>query len=199
MHQMFERLRPIYDERMARATFPYPFGGYDELLDALVERAGALEQRRVLDMAVHTGNLSVRFALAGAHVTAILPQPCDEPHALMLARRLHDVRLLTSPDAEERFDVVVAAYAITTLDDDARHAWILTALEKHLAPRGVLLLADASFATAQQRDAQLTAWNLPTHHALAMDLLRDALVPKRYKLTYAQLAPCGGLYKIKRR
>lgn len=187
-------LRPVYSARQQRATYPYPFGGYDELLDALIERAGVLGGKRVLDLDIQTGNLAARCVLAGAHVTGF----SNEPPCEALTQRLPGVEVLNILP-ERRFDVAVAAYALTEASDEERVAYVTACFAQQLVPRGVLLLADASFEKAAARHAQLTAWSVPPHHALARDVLCQALIPAGFKVTCWHLSFCGAVYKIKRR
>ena len=136
------------DVAACEAAGDYPFAGYTELHDQIFEIVHAREGVSVLDLGCGTGKLTARLLAAGHPVTAVdfsanmlAAAGKNAPGATFLQAELEDV-----PEKLEggKFDCIVAAYALHHLPDERKYA-LLTALNDHLNPEGVIILGDVSF------------------------------------------------------
>lgn len=218
--EMWELLRSVYDDRFEEATYPYPLGGYDEVMEETFVRTGKGEGARVLDIWAGEGNLAAHFYAAGSQVTCVAR---SESHAARLLARMPQVSVIHAGDAgdlagilrvggevtgpldalhgectQAGFDAVVCGGGLLGGRMQAYTACVEGIFERFLPGRkGVLCWADTSFKNETARcvyEADMT-----TPRALVWEAWREALVPRRFRVQYSQLAPCMGLYKIKRR
>ncbi len=113
----FKQWAPHYDAQVAKAspTDEWMFGGYDRVLDKVVEYCRLEENSysSVLDIGIGTGNLALAFYPHGIQVTGI------DPSADMLkicrkkfpAIKVMKGDFLHYPRALEKLDLIVSAYA----------------------------------------------------------------------------------------
>lgn len=154
------------------------------LLRALLQAAGPLAGRSVLDLCTGTGALAVAAARAGADVLAV----DVSRRAVLITRlnaRLNGVRVravrgdLWAPLAGRRFDVIVSNPPyLPALDPaaprGAARAWdagpggralldpLCAGAAEHLTPDGRLLLMQSSLADPAATEAMLSACGLHT-------------------------------------
>lgn len=192
-----ERLLPVYDARITSARAPSPFLGYDEILEEVAVRSGKGRGERVLDLDVGTGNLAAHFVAMGCKVSAILHER-DSSLREMLHSRLPELTLYderVTPRAE--YDAVVLGYRLHERALDEQVMLIERVFASWLRPRGgVMLVGDVGFEE-EQGAARYFGAGEPM--GLCFAALRDVLVPRRYKVSWAQLSACGGVLKIKKR
>lgn len=82
--ETFRKQWPVYSDDVQEATYPYPHGGYDALLEEMWVRSGQPGQGvRVLDLNLGEGDLASQFHLEGCEVTGILHEEDGEDVALM--------------------------------------------------------------------------------------------------------------------
>ncbi len=214
-----EMLECVYDERFKDATYPYPLGGYDEVMEEACVRTSKGEGARVLDVWAGEGNLAAHFVAARAETSCVAS---DEQQASRLRERFKGFARVSvmcagsqghlaqafeaGPEAIRGalgsrhtecaggFDAVVCGGGLWAPDMDSYVACVEGIFELFLPGRkGVLCWADTSFGDEASRARHENA------KSLYFPAWRDALVPRKFKVTYSQLAPCMGLYKIKRR
>ena len=58
---MFDRWAPTYDDMLKFSKDSFPFAGYDDILDRIVELATPTDGMRILDLGIGTGELAKRF------------------------------------------------------------------------------------------------------------------------------------------
>lgn len=137
-----------YDERMRRVERLH----YDETLRRLPELAKARDGANVLDIGTGTGNSAVPFLERGCRVVGVDPsermleqarrkaaewegrfavQPVQEP-------------FLHLPLEDHTFDIVVSAYVIHHLDDNAKREAVRE-VKRVLKPEGRIVIADTMF------------------------------------------------------
>ncbi len=143
-----------YDERMRRRARLC----YDATLGCLPDLAQARAGDSVLDIGTGTANSALPFLQRGCRVVGLDPsqrmlrqarEKAAHWHARLVVLRVRDP-FLTIPFRDEAFDVVVAAYAIHHLDDDAkRHA--VREMKRVLKPTGRIAIADTMFRDASHK------------------------------------------------
>jgi len=153
-----------YDERM-RASRRLC---YEETIRRLPECAQAQPGERVLDLGTGTGNSAVPFLERGCTVVGLDPSERMLSHARAKAEhwagrftvQQAGDPFLRVPFPDSSFDIVVAAYAIHHLPDDAKRQAIREA-RRVLRPGGRIGVADTMF-----RDAAHKARALQEHRDL---------------------------------
>ena len=202
-----------YGPRFEDATFPFPFGGYDEVLDEILARASLQKPSRVLEIGANEGNLTGTFLEEGHDLCAIEPR---EAYSSTLTGRFPEVdarALGLEPDEtgwfqardaiEGRFACVVSAYFFHTLSWDQKLAIIEHTFDHWLTRRGPMLIGDLSFETRTSMEQTLDSLRTQTphpeldaHHYWIADETKNHFVSLGYKISYAQIGPCAGVYRL---
>lgn len=147
-----------YDD-MVRADLDM-YASYDDVLDAVVEIAGASPSARVLDIGAGTGNLSIRCAERGACVTGLDPsrRMLAQAEAKIAAKGLDvqfalaDDPFLRLPFDDSSFDAVVSTYALHHVARKSQPAAVREMM-RVLRPGGILALGDVAFRDADAEKA----------------------------------------------
>lgn len=220
-NEMWELLRTVYDERFDDATYPYPLGGYDEVIEEAFVRTGKAHGARVLDIWAGEGNLAAHFYAAGSAVTCVAR---DRHQAARLGARMPGASVIHAADAGDLatvwraggevsgaldalhgecaggadFDAVVCGGGLLGGTAQMFVACVEGIFARFLPGRkGVLCWVDTSFENEAARLAYEPERD--PAHALVFETRRESLVSRRFRVQYSQLAACMGLYKIKRR
>ncbi len=211
-------LKAVYSDKHQEATYPYPYGGYDELLEEMYYRAGQPDgSKRVLDLNLGVGNLASYFYVGGCEswgavygddseeqVRDRLPNlsvircvgavACDVVHMSM-----EDIKPLLQhigERAREGFDVVVLSYDLRGMRAEIFVALMEGIFEELARTRKSLVLVGCvSFKTEEDR----RQYEGEEKGALVFEEVKGALIKKKLRVQYTQLFPCGGLYKIKKK
>lgn len=198
-----EQLATVYDERFDHASYPYPFGGHDEVLDEALQRSAGKPGATlsVLDLRVGTGNLAARFIVAGHDVTALRhPDDRDPSSRLPEARVIvQEWATLASGSLEQRtFDRVVMGYGLRA-QDRANFLDQIPALCRALLTRkGALVIAGTLFEDEAQRAlfGGVEGRGAGVEIGLVRGELEEIARRERLKFSFAQVAPCGGVCKL---
>lgn len=134
----------------------FPFRGYAQALETVVQLAQAQPGMRLLDVGTGTGNLAARFLALGCQVWASDFSPAMLAEAqrklLEVTFLLADARQGWPLGAPEQVERVVSAYVFHhfTLPEKVR---LCGTLRRHLAPGGRLVIADIAFVNQAALDA----------------------------------------------
>lgn len=201
-----DRYRRHYSEAFERASFPYPYGGYDELLDAVFDRASLQNPSLVLDLGAGEGNLAAAFLAANHEVHAI---EGSEDRIGVLTRRFPEITahhldlqgdvLPDLPEATGRFGAVVTSYYLHRFSWEKKLAIIEQVFAKWLTRRGPMVIGDLSFETRADLEAGKKAWAsdwVEEYCCWVADETREVLVSLGYKVSYSQVGPCAGVYRL---
>jgi putative AdoMet-dependent methyltransferase len=180
----------------------FPFSGYRQVLTEIVHLAGARPGMDILDLGVGTGNLAALFAPLGVELWCIdySDKMLEHARAKLPAAHFysHDVRRYLPSALNRRFDRIVSAYVFHHFELDEKIAIIERLVRDHLSPDGRLLIADISFQTHPERDAQRESagdtWGEEPYWVAAEAL--PALAAIGVDVTYNQLSECAGIYRI---
>lgn len=195
----FDAWAGTYDQSIGRDPKGYPFEGYDDVLAKVCSLAGDCRGKRVLDLGVGTGALSLQLARSGAWVTGI----DFSQHMLTIARsKMPQATFICAdlaqglPEQVKRttFDAVVSSYALHHLDERGKLR-ILQEAMVCLVPAGRLIVADIMFRTADDREAcrlrSGNRWDGSEHYSTA-DALLPALAQAGLVASYEQVSCCAG-------
>jgi len=201
-----DRYRRHYSEAFERASFPYPYGGYDELLDEVFSRASLQKPSAVLDLGAGEGNLTATFLAAGHEVCAL---ERDEDRLATLEQRFPEIssyhldlegdELPALPGASGRFGAVVSSYYLHRFPWEKKLAIIEQIFARWLTRRGPMVIGDLSFETRGALEEGKRTWSdvwVEERHCWVADEAREALVSLGYKVSYSQIGPCAGVYRL---
>ena len=180
----------------------FPFAGYEELLNRIVELAAPEPGMPVLDIGTGTGNLAVRFAERGCELW------CSDFSEAMLAKAReklpnahfvqHDLRQAWPAELDRRFDRIVSAYVFHHFDTGEKVKLCKMLVEERLTLSGRLLIGDISFAN----DASMHAFARAVGERWEQELywLADECIPALeavgLTVSYEQVSACAGIYEI---
>lgn len=209
--ELLRRLTSVYDARFERAGYPFPFAGYAEILEEARERAHLPEPTRVLDVALGEGDLAAHFHVDGHEIWGVVGE--DTEVRARARDRLPELVEIPGPLARifddsnsaltgERFTCICAGYALSAHPVERRLDWIARLVETHLAPGGVVVVADVSLETTEELERRRHEWAelwAPWEDELEVWVAeRDcrALVERGMRVRHGQASVCGGVYKI---
>ena len=180
----------------------FPFAGYEQVLDAVVEMTGAEAGMSVLDLGVGTGNLALRFSALGCRLW------CTDYSSSMLEKArpklpearliLHDLRDPFPPELNRRFDRIVSAYTFHHFELPEKVALTSRLAREHVAPGGSVTIADICFPSAGRMREFAAAtgdlWNEEPYWLAdeALPALRQAGLNAEYR----QVSACAGVFRI---
>lgn len=198
----FDPWAKTYDEDVRQQNV-FPFDGYAQVLDAIVDLAQPHADMSVLDLGTGTGNLALRFAEHGCELwctdfsEAMLEKAREKlPQARFI---LADLRADWNPELDHHFDRIVSAYVFHHLELDAKIRVCKELVANRLAPSGALIIGDISFPNQISMDAFARSvgdlWE-EEFYWLADESVR-ALESAGLKVSYQQVSACAGIYLLK--
>lgn len=196
-----DRWAEAYDEDVLKASV-FPFAGYRDVLETVLQQAEAREGMCVLDVGIGTGNLAQRFIDGGCRVWG-----SDFSAAMLtIARKklppaqlvLHDLRGAWPPELDRRFDRIVSAYTFHHFELERKVALCQMLTSEHVEREGRLLIADISFASraAMQELAASVGEPWEEEPYWVGDEALQALRHAGMRATYQQVSACAGVYRI---
>jgi putative AdoMet-dependent methyltransferase len=196
----FDAWAKTYDQDVQDDGFP--FTGYAQVLDTIVELAEPQAGMTVLDVGAGTGNLAVRFAQLGCELwlTDFSKEMLDQARSRLSGARffLADLRAPWPEALDRRFDRVVSAYVFHHFELAEKVRMIQDLIQERLEPGGVLVIADISFPDVDALDAVRASsgdrWEEEPYW-IAGDAL-DALRADGMHVDYHQVSECAGVYFI---
>jgi putative AdoMet-dependent methyltransferase len=196
----FDAWAGTYDQDVLSGSFP--FIGYEQVLDAVVERTGAQAGHSVLDLGAGTGNLAVRFARQGCKLwlTDFSESMLNQARSRLPGARffLADLRSPFPAGLNRRFDRIVSAYVFHHFELPEKVRIIAELVQERLKPGGLLVIADLSFSDQTALDAMRAAtgdlWEEEPYWITgeALESIRSAGLYGDYQ----QVSPCAGIYRI---
>lgn len=199
-----EQLETVYDERFDHASYPYPFGGYGEVLDEALQRSAGKPGvvLSVLDLRVRTGDLSARFVVAGHDVTALRYPGDADPSARLPEARVVELawdELEPATLDHQTFDRLIIGYGLSEQDRASFLARIPALCGMFLGRKGALVIAGTLFEDDAQRASFKEAHagrDMGTALGLTRAELEEIARRERLKFSFAKVSPCGGVCKL---
>ena len=197
----FDPWAATYDGDVA-AQNQFPFNGYRQVLQTVIELAQPRPGMSVLDVGTGTGNLAVLFARQGCELW------CTDFSEAMLAKArsklpqahlvLHDLRASLPAGLNRRFDRIVSAYVFHHFELTRKIELCRELATSHLVPGGKLIIADLSFRDKQEMDAFAQSvgelWEQEPYWLA--DESVQGLASAGLIVEYAQVSACAGVYDI---
>jgi putative AdoMet-dependent methyltransferase len=152
-NNVFNKWALVYDEEVAKAsaTGEWMFGGYDRVLDKVVEYCQLRKNSyfSVLDIGIGTGNLAARFLPYGLQVSGI--EPSAEMRKIC-RRKFSAIKVMSGdflkfPRSLPKFDLIVSAYAFHHLTA-AEKCESVRLMKTILKLKGGIVIADFMFSNA---------------------------------------------------
>ena len=200
--RLFDAWAEIYDQFM-QDDGSFPFDGYERVLDAVAQAAGAREGMSVLDLGIGTGNLASRFSALDCDLWGV------DFSAKMLAKageklpqvRLVQVDLLADwpPELDRRFDRIVSAYVMHHFDLATKAGLLQRLAARHLEAGGRIVVGDIAYPTSEARDQAHIKWAHSwdeDEYYWAADETADACQRAGLQVRYEQISSCGGVFVV---
>lgn len=197
----FDQWADTYDASVA-SNLGFPFEGYTQVIDQVVQFAAPEIGMTVLDLGTGTGLLAERFARLGCHLwcTDFSPLMLEKARARLPQAHfaLHDLRRPWDLDWRQRFDRIVSAYVFHHFEDGKKIELIQWLIKDLLSLRGRLVIADISFSTPA--DWQATAVRVGSEWEEELYWTAEPIIARLQDLglavDYRQVSYCAGVYCI---
>ncbi|HNT73549.1 MAG TPA: class I SAM-dependent methyltransferase [Anaerolineae bacterium] len=201
--QLFDAWAQRYDVSLACTDGDFPFDGYERILDEVVTLADVRPGMRILDLGIGTGNLAQRFVQQDCEVWGV------DFSAEMLAKtrvKLPQIRLVQADlladwpaDLQPPFDRIISAYVLHEFTLAGKIA-VLRRAAQHLAPGGIILIADIAFPSVAIREAAMQqvygdSWDEDEWYWAADEAIA-ACEAAGLHATYRQMSRCGGIFRV---
>jgi ubiquinone/menaquinone biosynthesis C-methylase UbiE len=197
----FDPWAATYDSDVASHA-PFPFDGYEKVLETVVGLAAPAPGISVLDLGTGTGNLALLFARHGCELW------CTDFSQAMLAKArdklpqgnfvLHDLRATLPPELDRRFDRIVSAYVFHHFELGKKIELCRDLAIGHLAQGGKLIIADLSFRDQEAMDTFARSlgelWEQEPYWLA--DESVQALSRAGLTVAYVQVSACVGVYTL---
>jgi putative AdoMet-dependent methyltransferase len=200
---LFEKWAATYDHSVQDKK-SFPFAGYDQVLETIVEQADLQSSNSVLDLGTGTGNLAARLLkktlrVVGADFSGEMLIKAREK---LPGARFVQLDLLSddwSALENQRFDRVVAAYVLHEFPL-ARVVEIIQRLKQdHLNEKGRIVFGDIAFSSVTIRDQARLQWGKDwdkDEFYWAADEAVQAFEPIGLRTQFQKISWCGGVFTL---
>jgi putative AdoMet-dependent methyltransferase len=152
----FDHWAANYDKDVATES-GFPFTGYADLLQSMIDVANPQPNQIVLDLGCGTGNLSAAFSSAGCQVRGTDFSFQMIARAQQKYQDLHfsvaDVRDPLPADFPERYDHIVSAYVFHHFPIQDKIKQLLRYKNQHLHSDGRVIIGDLMFLSEEALQA----------------------------------------------
>ncbi|QRN82216.1 class I SAM-dependent methyltransferase [Chloroflexota bacterium] len=201
---LFNHWSQTYQDDVSDGEFP--FIGYEQTLDCLIQAAELQPIHKVLDLGIGTGALGVRLSIPPGQLWGVdfSAAMLDKAAEVLPEAHLLQLDLLSDEWPEEihqPFNRIISGYTFHEFTDEQKLAVLKSLVADHLADDGVVLIADISFQTQAafrvgfQRFAN--QWDDSEFYWCA-----ETMIPQMevlgLKVQYTQTSDCAGIYKIQK-
>lgn len=196
----FDSWAENYDQSTRDAS-EFPFAGYDQVLQTIVELTRLHPGQSILDIGTGTANLAVLFDKLGCDLW------CTDFAPLMLEKArqklpeahfaLHDLRAEWPAEFDRRFDGIVSAYVFHHFELEIKVSLCQQLVHERLNPGGRLVIGDISFPSLAAKET--FSRNIPDWEEEVYWLADEsvaALQKAGLKVEYRQISGCAGVYLI---
>ncbi len=201
--EMFDRWAATYDDMIEYSKNSFPFAGYDQLLDRIVELCSPRPGMKILDLGIGTGGLAKRFVeydceIYGMDFSGRMLELAGQklPKATLIQG---DIGSEWPSELSLKFDRVVSTYTIHHFDTNEKIDLIHRIIDELLIENGVLIIGDISFRTSAERSQarkKLGAEWDDSEFYWAADIIQTMMRGTGVIIAYEQVSWCGGIYII---
>ncbi|MGY5874284.1 MAG: class I SAM-dependent methyltransferase [Candidatus Thorarchaeota archaeon] len=200
---LFDAWAENYDYYAENWTDTFPFIGYKDVLNRIVELCDPKPGMKILDLGVGTGTLAQKFVEANCEVWGV----DFSGKMLELAKKkvpsAHlfkaDIRSTWPDELQLDYDRIVSAYVFHHFDFDSKMDLIRRIANESLGDRGRIVIGDISFRTfaehSNARQELSDSWDDDEYYWSA-DLVASMLRGEGLYIAYEQISSCAGVYAI---
>ena len=197
---LFDDWAADYDQHTS-ARNAFPFAGYEDVLQRIVEQADTNHRARFLDVGTGTGNLAARLTGENREIwgTDFSEKMLEAARAKCSSIRFvrHDLLGSWPSDLPARFDRIVSAYVFHEFPLETKLRIIKDLAANHLTPSGRIVIGDIAFPSVKERaeahERWATLWDEDEAY-WAFDETRDALSGTALTVSFDPISPCAGVF-----
>jgi putative AdoMet-dependent methyltransferase len=197
----FDEWAEHYDQSVTN-TQSFPFTGYEDVLDKVVEIAASHPDMKILDLGIGTGNLALRFDALGCEIwgTDFSAAMLEKARPKLPKAHLYqaDLRSDWPSELNRRFDRIVSAYVFHHFELGVKIQIAKQLVRKYLESGGRLIIADIAFRNQRALEAVKNAagdeWE-DEFYWLA-DESTAALTQIGLRVEYIQVSSCAGIFTL---
>ena len=199
--EKFDDWAEDYDQSVSN-TQDFPFIGYEEALDKVVELASPQPDMSVLDLGTGTGNLALRFAACGCDLwgTDFSAAMLAKAQSKLPKMRLFELDLRSGwpQELNRTFDRIVSAYVFHHFELEKKVQIISNFAEHRLHSGGKILIADIAFTdlTALEMEKRTAGDAWEDEFFWIADESIPALQDTGLKALFHCVSPCAGVFEI---
>ena len=201
--ELFDAWAADYDYFIKTGADSFPFRGYDDVLNRIVELADPKRGSRILDVGIGTGNLAKRFVEFDCEIWGI-----DYSSKMLeeAKKKVPDAQLLQvdvesewPSDLTVGFDSIVSAYTLHHLTLERKITAVKRMSDELLRESGSIIMGDISFPTfsarAKAREQLASFWDDDEYY-WAADEFKTMIWGQGLYVAYEQISDFGGVYII---
>ncbi|MGY5854380.1 MAG: class I SAM-dependent methyltransferase [Candidatus Thorarchaeota archaeon] len=201
--ELFDAWAENYDYYAENWSDTFPFIGYKDVLNRIVELCQPEPGMKVLDLGIGTGAVAQRFIEAGCEVWGVdfsgkmLEKAREKIPSAHLIQA--DIRSQWPDELQMDFDRIVSAFVFHHFDFDSKMNLIRRMVSDSLRDKGRIVIGDVSFRTfAEHSDVRKElsdSWDDDEYY-WAADLVITMLRSEGVYVSYEQVSSCAGVYAI---
>ncbi len=199
--EQFDPWAANYDNDIA-AEAGFPFAGYADLLQSILNVANPQPNQKVLDLGCGTGNLAAEFSASECLVWGTDFSSQMITRANKKYPKLHfsvaDVRDPLPVDFPEKYDHIVSAYVFHHFPIEEKIKQLLRNKHQHLNQGGTIIIGDLMFASEEAMHAIANqfpdTWDDEYYWIMERDL--PLMQHAGLAVQFQQISFCAGLIWI---
>ncbi len=201
--ELFDAWASDYDNFIKSGSNSFPFAGYDDVLNRIVQLANPEPGMKILDVGIGTGNLAQRFLDFDCEIWGM-----DYSSRMLeeARKKTPDVKLLQVDVRSEwpsnlkvGFDRIVSAYTLHHLNLEGKIDVIKRMSSELLKEGGNIIIGDISFPTfsarAKAREQLAHVWD-DYEYYWAADEFKTMIWGEGLYIAYEQISDYGGIYVV---
>lgn len=201
--ELFDAWAENYDYWIEIGSDSFPFRGYDDVLNRIVELSECNPGARIMDVGIGTGNLAQRFLKFDCEIWGIDYSKRMLEKAKKKVPDAHlfhvDIESEYPKELTNQFDCIVSAYTLHHLTLERKVTATRRMSDELLRDGGSIVLGDISFPTssarAKARKQLASSWD-DYEYYWAADEFKTMMSEAEFQVTYEQISDYGGVYKI---
>lgn len=201
--ELFDSWAADYDYYIKRGAESFPFLGYDDVLNRIVELADPKPGMKILDIGIGTGTLAQKFLEYDCEIWGIdySSRMLEEAKKKVPDAQLLQVDIRSDWPSELKigFDRIVSAYTLHHLNLEGKIDAIQRMSQELLQADGNIIIGDISFPSfktrADVRQSLESVWDDDEYY-WAADAFKTMMWGQGFYIVYEQISDYGGVYLI---